>query len=80
MVYPGAAALDARGKVMTARISIDIQPVEIGDEHYVAVRIGDHETRRHGPYPDADTAEVMAVRLIRVGRALVATNSRLERR
>jgi hypothetical protein len=40
---------------------IDIRPTEIDGKHYVVVIMDGHEMKQHGPFPDADAAEAMAV-------------------
>jgi hypothetical protein len=67
-----AAALDARGKVMTTQIAVRLTKT---DGKYFVDVVLDGETSRHGPYDDTNAAEAMATRLLRFGRAL--TNSRL---
>ena len=48
---------------------ISIEPIKIGDQHYVAVTIGGSEMEPKGPF-DAVTAEAVANWLIRFSRAL----------
>jgi hypothetical protein len=60
---------------MTARVTIDIRPVEIDGQFYVGVTMDGHETSRRGPFLNADTAESAAERMRQIGRAL--TSSRL---
>ena len=40
-------------------MTINMQPVEIDGKFYVGVAIGGHEMERRGPFPDADTAEIV---------------------
>jgi hypothetical protein len=55
---------------------ISIEPTKIGDQHYVAVTIGGCEMKPpRGPYADADTAEIVAGRMRRIGRALARGSS-----
>jgi hypothetical protein len=58
-------------------MTIDIQPIKIGNEHYVGVIMDGHEMSRRGPFLDADAAEDMAERMRRAARAL--TSARLNR-
>jgi hypothetical protein len=44
----------APSKKREAAMVVDIRPIKIGDEHYVAVVIDDHENR-HGPYFSAES-------------------------
>jgi hypothetical protein len=55
--------------------TIEIQPIKIGDEHYVAVSIGGTAMNPRGPFQNTAEAEIVAERMRRVGRAL--TSSRL---
>jgi hypothetical protein len=52
-------------------MSVHIQPARLDGEFWVDVSM-DGETRRHGPFPDADKAEIMAVRLAAICRAVNA--------
>jgi hypothetical protein len=54
---------------MTAQI--DIKPSVHDGKHWADVVL-DGEVRRHGPFPDPDEAEVMAVRLAAMCRAMNA--------
>ena len=53
-------------------MTINMQPVEIDGKFYIGVTIGGHEMERRGPFPDADTAEIVAERMRRFGRALTS--------
>jgi hypothetical protein len=57
-------------------MNINIQPIKIGDEHYVAVVIGGSEMERRGPFSDADEAESVARRLLQFGRALTSSGGK----
>jgi hypothetical protein len=48
---------------------VDIQQVKLDGQHWVHISM-DGEMRRRGPFADADEAEVMAVRLAAICRAL----------
>jgi hypothetical protein len=63
---------------MTARVTIDIRPIEIDGQFYVGVTMDGHETSRRGPFFDAAAAESAAERMRQIGRAL--TNSQLSGR
>ena len=51
---------------------IQVEPVKLDGLHWVNVIIGDSAMERRGPFPDADTAETMARRLLQFGRALTS--------
>jgi|SoimicmetaTmtLPC_FD_contig_61_1964151_length_406_multi_1_in_0_out_0_1 hypothetical protein len=53
---------------------INIQPVKLDGQHWVNVIIGGHEMERRGPFPGADTAEIVAERIRRFGRALTSSS------
>jgi len=55
-------------------MTIDIQPVKLDGKFYVGVTIDGHEMERHGPFPDADTAEDVAERMRRFSRALTGSS------
>ena len=52
-------------------MTIDIQPIEIGGQLWVRVSM-DGEMKQHGPYDSADTAEIIAIRLAAMCRAMNA--------
>jgi hypothetical protein len=49
---------------------IAITPTETGGQFWVRVSMDGHKMRRHGPFADADEAEVTAVRLAAVCRVM----------
>ena len=51
---------------------IAITPTETGGQFWVRISMDGHEMERRGPYPDADTAEVVATRLAAWCRAMNA--------
>jgi hypothetical protein len=53
-------------------MTIDIQPVKRDGQFWISVIIGGHEMEPRGPFPDAGTAETVADRMRRVGRALTS--------
>ena len=52
-------------------MTIEIEPVELDGKYFIDVTIDGHAMERRGPFPDADTAETIAERMRRVGRALM---------
>jgi hypothetical protein len=69
----GQAPPDDAGTILVARegaMTIDIQLVETDGVHWVNLSMDGHEMERRGPYPDADTAEAMAMRIAAVCRAM----------
>jgi hypothetical protein len=52
---------------------VEVEPIEANGKHWIAVVIDGIAMKRHGPLPDAVTAEIAAARVRRFGRAL--TNS-----
>ena len=52
-------------------MNVSIQPARLGGKFYVDVTMNG-ETSRHGPYADSDEAEIAAVRLAAVCRAMNA--------
>ena len=54
---------------------VQVEPITIGNEHYVAVVIDGSEMEPRGPYVNADAAENVAGRLRRVARALTRGGS-----
>jgi hypothetical protein len=45
---------------------VQVEPVKIGDEHWIGVTIDGSEMERRGPFPSADVAR----QLLRFSRAL----------
>ena len=50
---------------MTARLTIDIKPVEIDGRHWVRMSVNGMEMDRLGPFPNATEARMTTERLIR---------------
>jgi hypothetical protein len=55
---------------------VQVEPVKFDGQHWVDVSMDGHTMNRHGPFPDADTAEAMARRLLQFGRALSGGGNR----
>jgi hypothetical protein len=55
-------------------MTIDIEPVKLDDQFSVTVIIGGTAMDPRGPYPDSGTAEALAERIRRFGRALTSSS------
>jgi hypothetical protein len=62
----------ARAKREAATV-IEVEPVKIGNEHWmIEVTIGGTAMEPRGPFVSASTAEIVAEKMRRIGRALAS--------
>jgi hypothetical protein len=56
-------------------MTVDVWPVESDGKIWIDITVDDR-TRRHGPYPDSDTAGAMVRRLLQYARTLSGGSNR----